>query len=148
MRPTSFTLPILLLPLASASWTIDFYQKNTECQHDDSNSDLSSGSNPPDDPIGKTLTGEDKLDCDGGAVYPDGGKDSNAINIQGIKDKGLVVHLFSAEGCDDKSYVGSTDEDSCYISGELGEGSVNYVIVEKPPPCIPGALGGRGPLCR
>ncbi|KAI4158976.1 MAG: hypothetical protein LQ342_006949 [Letrouitia transgressa] len=144
MRLTSLA-PLFLIPFASADWTIDFYQKDTDCKPDDS--DSSRHSKPPDYAGTKTLTGNDPIDCDGGTVYQDGGKDSNAISIKGINDSGLVVHLFTAEGCSKDSYIGSTDEDACYVNGDLGEGPVNYVIVEQPPLCALGVPMGHAAIC-
>ncbi|KAL9610257.1 MAG: hypothetical protein Q9167_005028 [Letrouitia subvulpina] len=145
MLLASFALPLFLIPFTSADWTIDFYQKETDCKSDDS--DPSSHSKPPDYAGTKTLTGDDAIACDGGAVYQDGGKDSNAISIKGINDSGLVVHLFTDEGCPDDSYIQSTVEDACYISDDFEERAPNYVIVEKVPPCALGAPGGHAAMC-
>ncbi|KAI4163028.1 MAG: hypothetical protein LQ342_003346 [Letrouitia transgressa] len=126
MRCSFFALPLFVFPFASAGWTIDFYQKDSDCKADDSGNPTK----PPDYAGTKTLTGDDGIDCDGGAVYKDGGKDSNAITIKGINDSEIVVHIFTNEGCSEDSYIGTAHEDGCYVNGDLGEGSLNYVLVE------------------
>ncbi|KAL9613489.1 MAG: hypothetical protein Q9167_001985 [Letrouitia subvulpina] len=132
MRFSLLALPLFVLPFACADWTIDFYQNATECKAD-GRGEISI---PPDYPGNMTLAGgHDGIKCAGGAVYKNGGKDSNAIVLKGIKSSGMMVHMYTAEGCPSDSYHGSTYGDTidgCYVNGDIGRGPYNYVTVAKP----------------